>query len=381
MILEIFDKEKNRVGMIKAFKSASYVVKYNGIGTFTVKVPNNEDSVKLLQRDNYILLDVDVMGVIKYRGKQTSKSTEITISGYLINHILTYRTFLKTQSFTGTVEEICEQMINNNFINPEDDRRKISFVKVISKTGSGQSKRIQRTGGTIESAIESILSVESKGYSVKPAVAKYDEVSGSETNISYFGFEVLEPTDRTFQNEQGNNPIVFSMQLNNLESLSFDEDGSEYKNVAIVAGAGEGVERVVVEVGDSEATGIDRIELYVDARDLSKTETTETGTVEISDEEYNGILTERGNEYLEDNKVFLDMDGKIIQDGSTVNKYGVDYFLGDFVSVIDDDLGYIVNAQITEMTKTISSGTEKVDFTFGYQKESLRKTLTKKGVI
>ena len=50
--------------------------------------------------------------------------------------------------------------------------------------------------------------------------------------------------------------------------MEYEEDGRDYNTVAIVASEGEGQDRRVVEVGDLTKTGIDRIELYVDARDL-----------------------------------------------------------------------------------------------------------------
>ena len=381
MILEIFNKERERIGMIKQYISARYANKYNGIGTFTIKVPVVDDSVRYLIIDNYVLLDIDVMGVITYRSKLTTATTEITVSGYIASHILTYRTFLKTQVFNGTIEDICGQMVANNFITPEDERRKIDYVKVESKVGSGESKQVQKTGGNIEEAIESLLAVENKGFSFKPTIAKFNEETDSLTNISHFTFEVLEPIDRSFANTQGNVPVVFSMELKNLEELSFTEDANEYKNVAVVAGTGEGEDRVLLEVGDLEASGVDRKELYVDARDVSKTKYVDSTEVIIPDNEYREMLQSRGNEYLQDYVTFVDMDGKIVVEGNTANKYGKDYFLGDIVSVVDDELGLAINAQVTVVTKTISSGTEKVDLTFGYEKESMRKVLKKRGVM
>lgn len=382
MILEIFNKNRIRVGMIRQCKSASYEIKFNGVGTFTINISVIDESVEYLIRGNYILFDKDVMGVITRRSKVSSTSTEITINGYLVSRLLSYRVIPTTQEYYGTVEEITEQLINNNFISPSDGKRKIDYITVDNPVGTNGKVRIQKTGDDVETAIEAVLSLENKGFNFKPIIQKYDEESETFTNIKSFEFSVIVPVDRTMNNSDGNNPIVFSMQLNNLSEIEFDEDGSDYRNVAIVAGAGEGEERITLEVGDSDAEGVERIETYVDARDLSNTEFDEDGEeVEIPDADYNELLQTRGNEILKESEVSIDVEGKIITEGEMVNTYGVDYFLGDYVSVIDDSLGYVVNAQITSMTKTISSGTEKVDLTFGYQKESLKKMLKKRGVI
>lgn len=381
MILEVFDKQRNRVAMIKQYSSAEYTVKFNGVGTFTISVNVNDDSIKYLVIDNYILLDAGIMGIIKRRSKINALSTSMTINGYMISHILSYRTFIKTQVFSGTVEEIIEQMMNNNFINPQDIKRKIDFIKFEKYNLSGESKKVQNTGGTVEEAIESVLLVEDKGFSFEPEIAKYNEDTGNLTNVSNFILKILEPVDRSFNNKENNNPIVFSVDLNNLEELSFEEDGSDYKNLGIVAGAGEGEERIILEVGALDLSGIDRQEVYIDARDLSKTKYENNIEVIIPDNEYQEMLNSRGNERLKDYELFLDLDGKIVTQGQTVNNYGKDYFLGDYVTVIDNELGYMVNAQITEFKKTISNGTEKNDLTFGYQRESLRKILKKRGAI
>lgn len=381
MILEVFDKQRNRVAMIKQYSSAEYTVKFNGVGTFTISVNVNDDSIKYLVINNYILLDAGIMGIIKRRSKINALSTSMTINGYMISHVLSYRTFIKTQVFSGTVEEIIEQMMNNNFINPQDIKRKIDFIKFEKHNLNGESKKVQNTGGTVEEAIESVLLVEDKGFSFEPEIAKYNEDTGNLTNVSNFILKILEPVDRSFNNKENNNPIVFSVDLNNLEELSFEEDGSDYKNLGIVAGAGEGEERIILEVGALDLSGIDRQEVYIDVRDLSKTKYENNVEVIIPDNEYQEMLNSRGNERLKDYELFLDLDGKIVTQGQTVNNYGKDYFLGDYVTVIDNELGYMVNAQITEFKKTISNGTEKNDLTFGYQRESLRKILKKRGAI
>ena len=142
MILEVFDKNRNRIDMIRLFKSANYTIKFNGVGTFTIKVPSTEKTLPYLIRENYILLDKDVLGIIKYRSKVTSSSSDVTISGYMISRILSYRTFPKVQVFSGTTEEICYRMVENNFINAEDSKRNIPFVSVNRVKGSGEEKKV-----------------------------------------------------------------------------------------------------------------------------------------------------------------------------------------------------------------------------------------------
>ena len=59
----------------------------------------------------------------------------------------------------------------------------------------------------------------------------------------------------------------FSTKWGNLQQAAWAFGDSDYANVAIVQGAGEGDARATVTVGLTDATGADRRELYVDARD------------------------------------------------------------------------------------------------------------------
>lgn len=77
-------------------------------------------------------------------------------------------------------------------------------------------------------------------------------------------FEVYRPT------ADPNNR--FSTKWGNLQQAAWAFGDSDYANVAIVQGAGEGDARATVTVGLTEATGADRRELYVDARDVQPDE-------------------------------------------------------------------------------------------------------------
>ena len=81
-----------------------------------------------------------------------------------------------------------------------------------------------------------------------------------------FEFSLYAGLDHSYQ--QTTNPyVIFSPEFNNIITSTYTEDDIPFKNVALVAGVGEGDERVTISVGS--ASGLDRRELYVDARDIS----------------------------------------------------------------------------------------------------------------
>lgn len=381
MILEIFSiKTLERVDMIKTFSFVQYVKEFCGSGSFSVKVPINEDSVQFLRKGYLILFENDVMGIIQYRKKESNEGHEtVEIKGYLLNRILNWRSFLVTQSFRGSVTDITRRIVDLLFISSSDSRRNIESLELSTDTEyfpESPSISTQFTGKTAQYAVESLLSNIGYGYSIVPIIKDYDESLQQLTNISRMEYRVHKPTDRTIGNSYGNTPVVFSSEMNNLSSSTYIEDDTEFCSVAIVAGEGEGTERVTVEVGDTSASGFDRIELYVDARDLQST----SEEVTMTEEEYIQALTSRGYTYLEDKGNFLSVDGNVI-DGASSYVYGKDFFVGDYVSIIDDSFGIVASVQISSVTKSLTETGEKLDITFGKERVSIQKIVRKRGIV
>lgn len=380
MILEIFSIQTfERVGMIKTCKFAQYKQQFCGTGSFSIKVPISEESLRYLNNKHFILFDENVMGIIRYRKKVTSDDSTVEIKGYLLNKILDWRSFLLTKSFSGTITNISRRMVEYFFISNADPRRNISSIALATEPEympDAPKSSIQDTGHTVGYVLQSLLSPFGYGYALVPIIAKYSESLGQMVNISRLSFRVLKPADRTIGNAEGNTPVQFSVSMNNLASSTYIEDDTEYCSTGIVAGEGEGSGRTIVEVGDTEASGMDRIEFYVDARDLQSV----TDETVLTEEEYAEVLSNRGYSYMEDHTSFSSMDGTII-DGASSYVYGKDFFNGDYVSVVDEDLGIIASVQISSVTKSLTESGEKLDVTFGNERVAIQKIIRKRGIV
>ena len=81
-----------------------------------------------------------------------------------------------------------------------------------------------------------------------------------------FVFEVLEGVDRTV-NQTDRPPMIFNVNYDNIENREYIRDSSEYKNCAYTGGQGDGVNRVIKSL-ETKKTGLDRYEMFVDARDV-----------------------------------------------------------------------------------------------------------------
>lgn len=245
----------------------------------------------------------------------------------------------------------------------------------------------QWTGGSVYDAIQPLLQADSMGFEIKPVITERYEIDANApiTNIRKWYFNILLGEDRTRNNQMGNKPIVFSHSLSNLTRSTYEKDMKDYCNVAYVAGEGEGNNRTWIEVyqdgvkgteNEWDAIGWLRDELFVDARDLQKTTDNKTYT----DTEYKEMLTQRGNEYLKEHIVFVSYDSTVTNENEKY-KYQRDFHNGDFVTIVDNELGITVDAQITEVTKSVEGSREILDITFGYRSIQMNEKLRRKGVI
>lgn len=113
--------------------------------------------------------------------------------------------------------------------------------------------------------------------------------------------------------------ILYSEKYGNISEIIKQNSVKNFKNIAYVAGQGEGENRVVVEVGFVDAEDLDRREMFVDARDLQKEELTE--------EEYEEVLKARGLEKLAENCIIDNLTFSI-----SAEQYNKDFTLGDRLS-------------------------------------------------
>lgn len=376
MKLEIFNKgNRTRDNMIKTYNYVSYKDEFNNKGEFTIIVPSNEDTLRILTFGNYILFEDGVVGIIRKISNLQEEQGEVTISGTLTNGLLSSRVFLKTSSYYDNITNISRQMVSDLILTPENEKRRIHFIKLSEDEKyipqSDEKIRKQYTGDNLLTAISELFLPNGYGYELYPVIKNYNKETGQYSNLDNMEFRVIKPKDRTIDNKDGNVPIVFSFDLDNLSRLIYEEDGSDYCTVAIVASEGVGENRKIIEVGDTSKSGSDRFELYVDARDL-QTEN-EDGTT-ISNEELEELMNQRGLEKLSEHRKFISMDGTI-NTGSMSYTYKKDFFKGDYVSVYSTELNRYFNLQISSVSKSISNGVEYMDLEFGIDKLTISKLI------
>lgn len=366
MKLEVFDKyTRVRVGMIKTYNYVSYTDPLRDQGKFSITIPTVEESLEYLSIGNYIWFEDNVFGIIKGISDVQDEDTEVTVYGFLLNHFLTYRSNLMVQKYNDKIGNIARSNFTDLFINPTDARRAINFFTIDSDdrdlTKYPKEITYQNTGKNFLDNISDLFEPYGLGFEMIPEFPSESQEEVWLAKLINIKLHIICPQDRSFGNLEGNVPIVFSFDLDNVLNLNYDEDHREYKTTAFVASEGVGQDRKTLEVGDSEVTGIDRIELYVDARDI---QTDSDPEHPLTEEELLEMMEERGLQKLGDSSKYITFNVSVNTD-SMRYKYGVDFYKGDYVSVIDKRMNKKIDVQITEITKTISRGIEHFDIKFG----------------
>ena len=168
-----------------------------------------------------------------------------------------------------------------------------------------------------------------------------------------FVFSLFVATDRSYDQDT-ETYVIFSPKFDNILNTSYFETDEKYKNVTLVMGDGEDEDRKRYVVGT--VSGLERRELYTDARDISSKDP-EDPEQEIPLTEYNKLLEQRGKEKLEETKKEKTFEAKL--DPYQTFQYGRDFFIGDIVQV-RNEFGVEGSARIVEyiMSESANNGLE-----------------------
>lgn len=347
-----------QMGELGQFTSLIWPDAFSGYANFELWTPINEDSAELIREGNVLWTGGENAGVIEIVKQTVDKNGKKTynVKGRTLEKYLTDRIVWGTFIGSGYTSTIIYGLVDDNLINPVKKKRKIPWLELAPDTHIGQRiSQYQKTGGEVYDAVQALASNSDIGFNVL-----------FDPRNKKLIFEVRAGTDRTENNLNGNEPVVFSTELEDILSSSYYMNNQDEKTIAFVQGEDTGDNRKSVIVGDDEAVGFDRKELYVDARDLQSEVHHDDGTTtKLTDEEYIDTLAQRGDEKLSEYPATETFEAQIRQFGDVQYEYGIDYFKGDKVTVIDEELGVSVSARITQVEEDFSEEYALV-LTFGY---------------
>ena len=367
--LEIRGSDTNIVGIIDTAKSVIWHSVYFGVGDFEIYAPATPKIVDMLKVGRYVTrTDNEEVGIIEsiVVADNAQDGVMITASGRFAKSILDRRLIYilsgssnKATTLYGNVENEVREVVYNNAINcPFDSNRNISVLqlgdvaniplRIVSANGNAARKQV---------SYDNLLSY-TDGVLEEYGLSSLCKLSGGKLR-----YEVRQGANRSVNNTDGNTPLVFSQEYDNLTASEYMYDAITEKNVALIGGEGEGTSRFYSLVANGEAD-LNRRETFIDASSISKTYKDDSDVEQTySDDEYKEMLDTKGKQDIAPLVATESFNGTIdITNGNYV--YGRDFALGDIVTVQDNNIGKYINVRIREATEVQDENGYAVDVSY-----------------
>lgn len=337
MEIRVYNSNLDLVGIVENQTSFVWTRRYHESGEFQIYAPLTDDNIKVFQLGNIVTYKgAGEGGVVEdINLKSTATERVIIVGGRFLTSYLDRRLIRPTLNFNGLVETAMRQIITNAFPLPN----------VVMAEPKGYDDRVE-----FQATYKDVLSTETKlsktskiGFKMRPDF----------TDKKIY-FETYKGLNKS--RNQSDRPFVeFSDRFDNLQSVERRINDQLYKTVGYVGGEGEGSERTYVIVGDDSITGLDRREVFIDAKDI--------GSTGLTQEEYLALLTNRGNEKMSE-KILSDSYELVTIPTGNFN-YKTDYDLGDIVTVMKKDWNVIVDMMVTEIQEVYEHGIATIIPTLG----------------
>ncbi len=340
--MRVYNAEFVHLYDITSWQALEEVRRYIGNSVLTLELLPDNPAVHFLQRNGFIVRD-DAPYIIKHIIQDTEL---VTVTAHGCHAMLEQRitgggaTKNVRLTKTGSADTVVKYFITQS-------KGDLPLVCAASRGGASISDQTRLK--PLGDEVARILSGAGLG-----------EKFTLDATAKKIVFDTYAGVDRTRGNAGDNPPVVFDLDFGNIAEPRYIEDATQEQSTIYVGGAGEEDDREIVIVGD-DATGLDRVERFRDARDVVAGDT--------------DTLTERGEQELVGTQAAVDVEAL----AGTGLVYGTDYKLGDIVTCRVPRKNYTVdgeyfnpideivevNQRITEVVITQEEDREHVDLRFG----------------
>lgn len=338
MEVRVYSRDLRFQGVSENQTSITWTRRYFGAGEFEVHAPITAENVNLYRLDNLVWLqgavEAGIIEELKY--EETSSRNELVAKGRFLESYMDRRIVYPTVNFEGYTEVGMRTLISGL-------TEGFPYVELGELQGFDEEVAFQCTWKNLLDVETKLAKSANLGFRLRP-----------DFSARKIYFEVYQGLDRT-RGQHERSYAEFSDDYDNINSATYVINDQLEKTVAYVAGEGEGASRVVVVVGDTEGTGYDRRELYVDAKDISSDDLTTA--------QYKAALAQRGIEKLNENVLSTSLECVAIPYGNF--NYKVNYDLGDIVTTRKSNWGIGQDLRITEIQEVYEHGAMQVVPTLG----------------
>lgn len=359
------DNKYELIGQIDEIESLLIVYKYVSVSTFTLTVPYTPQVSSYLQVNNMLTIhSPETLGVentepfiiTTKKLEESNGVVTLQVSGknplfWLSNRLC----LLPNYGFTDTTPEvIAKTYVANNCAQYAPTQRQYPNLTTAPVQGLGAPITFTNTEDypTILDVCETVLNARNLGQNVT-----------FNLSTQTFQYNVFGGADRTI-NQSQNSAVVFSPNLNNLQSQSYTHSISNFANVVYVYGQiGDTTETVIL----GEASGFNRYE-------TSTSGTLEQGSaVTLTKNNYKEVFTVIGENTLVTQAETKNLIGTIQL--SSDFQLNIDFSLGDSVTYLNNEWGIQENVMIRELRLQYSTNGFIVQASLGYPLPTLEDKL------
>jgi hypothetical protein len=334
-------------GIIDDFISFNFKRSYSNIGEWTLVLDGNSLNAQRVKGMQIISVSDGVAGLVyKCEESRNDNQYTITYTGVELKGIVSQRIIMPIagsayQEYTNKKPEyIIAQLIALQVIAPSLAERTVAGT-IAPYTEGTENINFSGRFDNVGDAIQTIANTYNVGW--------YADI---QNNVVVW--HIYRGKDRR-KSQSANSRMIVSYGLDSFGNSTLTNI-NQLPNVALVAGQGEGIGRATTIVGSG--AGLNRSEVYIDARDISDS----------------GELVTRGTETLADY-------GDSLTYGTTfstqfIQQYRNPYDLGDIGTIEDSRLATgEVDFRLTEITEVYENGQFRLDATFGYDRQGLSEAI------
>ena len=435
--VEIRNASLEPLGLIDTAKSIIWATQYFGAGSFELYTEATPAAVSMLKVGNFVTrIESDGVGIIEAINVtfDIENGRMITASGRLAKSILDRRliTYVSGNSslqisFSGNVEARARGLVQDNAVACYKDKaRTVPYTeRNISILQLGDLSNLPAETELRQASNENLLTY------TDDFLHQYNYGAKLIRDGSKLSYVVYAGKDRSIGNAEGNEPVIFSEDFDNLSGSDYIFDDTAGKSYALVGGEGEGNDRFFVEC-NAALSGLARRETFVDsslAREVYEEKFTGDGVentttingitvslgVEgtttfkltkhaataiksakvngyetackfdlaaqtvtfakppmsgeeiiiqyIDDDEYRAQLAEEGKQELATLIAAEGFEGSIDLTNSSF-EYGVDFSIGDIVTVQDNGINKYINVRVVGVDEVQDDNGYQVNLTF-----------------
>lgn len=338
--IRILDLDLNFLGEVDDYTSLIFTRRWHKPGEFQI-VMESLKHIDILKKDNLIMLgnNPKKVGIIEHFEYLEEDKNKVVIKGPAFKGILNRRITVPPPGIgydyiNDNTETVIKTYVNNNVVNPADIDRKISRLKIAADLKRGVITAYQTRYKQLVDEIEILSNLSGLGWDIYLDFDTFEYV-----------FDVMEGKNRA-ADQDIIPPVIFSRDFDNILKQKYIDSNLNYRNYGYIGGQGEGVNRQIVNVSNEQYKGLNRREIFIDARDISDGES----------------LTERGKQKLSEYQQINTLEAETI---NNTFEYEVDWDLGDLVTVQDKKLGLIMHPRIIEVNEVYEESGLKVEPVFG----------------